>query len=193
MPKNPRILILAGSVRAGSYNQQLADAYAAELVRHECEVTRILLSDYPMPIMDEDLEREKGVPPAAEKLTRQFDAHDAIVIVGPEYNGSITPLLKNTIDWVSRLAPDSKSPYNPYKGKLCAVASASNGAMGGYSSLTHLRHVLVRLGMLVISEQLALGGAASAFDEDGRLTNDRTRAMLEAACSSLVEKARLLG
>lgn len=189
----PRILVLAGSIRSGSFNQQLADAYAAELAARECEVTRILLSDYPLPIMDEDLEEEKGVPQNAERLARQFHAHNALVIVGPEYNGSLTPLLKNTIDWVSRLAPDSRSPYTPYRDKLCAVASASNGAMGGYSSLTHLRHVLVRLGMQVISEQLALGAAARAFDEDGRLVDDRPRAMLEAACDSLVEKARLLG
>lgn len=187
----PKILVFAGSIRSGSYNQRLADAYYAELAKHECEATRITLADYPLPIMDQDLEKAKGVPENGEKLARLFDAQDALVIVGPEYNGSITPLLKNTIDWVSRLAPPSKSPYTPFKGKLCAVAAASAGSMGGYSSLTHLRHVLVRLGLEVISEQLALAGADKAFDDMERLTNERQRKMMEAACKSLVEKASL--
>ncbi len=189
----PKILILAGSLRSGSYNQKLADAYMAELAMRDCDITAITLADYSLPLMDEDLEAEKGIPVAAVKLARLFAMHDAIVIVGPEYNGSITPLLKNTIDWVSRVSSDGEKALFPYKNKICAVASASPGAMGGYSSLTHLRHVLVRLGMLVISEQLALGGAAKAFDEDGRLADERLRKMLASACDSLIEKATLLG
>lgn len=189
----PKILVFAGSLRTGSYNQKLADAYIAELASLGAETTRLSLGDYPLPIMDEDLEDEKGIPASAVKLARQFCNHDAVVIVGPEYNGSVTPLLKNSIDWVSRVKADADKPLQPYKGRVCAVASASPGAMGGYSSLTHLRHILVRLGMLVISEQLALGNAGKAFEEDGQLANDRQQSMLKAACKSLIEKARLLG
>jgi NAD(P)H-dependent FMN reductase len=188
----PKILVLAGSVRSGSINQRLADAYAAELANHECQVTRLLLSDYLLPIVDEDLKKDKGVPENASRLARQFSSHDALVVVGPEYNGSITPLLKNALDWVSLVPVDQASSKKPFRDKLCAIGAASEGLMGGYSSLGHLRDVLVRLGMQVISEQLALGSASKSFDENDNLTAERPRRILHNACRSLVQKATLL-
>lgn len=193
MMRKPAILVVAGSIRSGAFSQQTADAYAAQLAGMECEVTRITLADYPLPIMDEDLEEEKGIPESALKLARLFDHHDALVVVTPEYNGSLPPLLKNAIDWVSRVSSDGDKPLAPYRDKLALVASSSNGIMGGYSALTHLRHILVRLGMQVLSEQMALGKAGSAFNDMGRLSGEREAGMLEKACRSLVEKATLLG
>ena len=190
--RKPAILVFAGSIRSGAYSQKTADAYAAQLAGMECEVTRITLADYPLPIMDEDLEKEKGIPENAVKLARQFARHDGIVMVTPEYNGSLPPLLKNAIDWVSRVSSDGDKPLVPYRDKLAVIASSSNGVMGGYSALTHLRHILVRLGMQVLSEQMALGRAGSAFDDIGRLSGDREAGILESACRSLVEKAALL-
>ena len=190
--RKPAILVFAGSIRSGAYSQKTADAYAAQLAGMECEVTRITLADYPLPIMDEDLEKEKGMPENAVKLARQFARHDGIVMVTPEYNGSLPPLLKNAIDWVSRVSSDGDKPLVPYRDKLAVIASSSNGVMGGYSALTHLRHILVRLGMQVLSEQMALGRAGSAFDDIGRLSGDREAGILESACRSLVEKATLL-
>lgn len=192
LQKKPEILILAGSIRTGSFSQRFADAYAGNLVNHECVITRVTLSDYPLPMMNEDLEKESGVPENAIKLARLFHQHDGVVMVTPEYNGSFPPLLKNTIDWVSRVSSYNGKPVIPYRNKICAIAASSPGAMGGISSLAHLRDVLVRLGMLVISEQMALGNAAKAFDHMDKLTNERSAAMLESACTSLVEKARLL-
>lgn len=193
MRTKPKILIFAGSIRSGSYNQKLADVYAAELVNHECEITRITLADYPLPIMDEDLEKEKGVPDNAKKLAKLFDRHTAIVIVSPEYNGSLPPLLKNTIDWISRVSNDGGVPITPFRNKLCSIAASSPGMMGGISCLGHLRDILVRLGMQVISEQVAIGSAGSAYDDKGRLSNERQASMHANACRSLVEKATLLG
>ena len=190
--RKPAILVFAGSIRSGAYSQKTADAYAAQLAGMECEVTRITLADYPLPIMDEVLEKEKGIPENAVKLARQFARHDGIVMVTPEYNGSLPPLLKNAIDWVSRVSSDGDKPLVPYRDKLAVIASSSNGVMGGYSALTHLRHILVRLGMQVLSEQMALGRAGSAFDDIGRLSGDREAGILESACRSLVEKAALL-
>lgn len=190
--RKPAILVFAGSIRSGAYSQQAADAYWAQLAVMECEVTRITLADYPLPIMDEDLEAEKGIPENAVKLARLFDHHDAVVIVTPEYNGSLPPLLKNAIDWVSRVSADGEKPLSPYKDKLALIGSSSPGAMGGYSALTHLRHILVRLGMQVLSEQMALGRAKAAFDDMGRLSGEREARMLENACRSLIEKATLL-
>lgn len=193
MNRKPEILILAGSIRTGSYSQQCADAYAGNLVNHDCSITRITLADYPLPIMDEDLEKASGIPENAIKLARLFHQHDAVIMVTPEYNGSLPPLLKNAIDWVSRVSNHDGKPIIPYRNKLCAIASSSPGMMGGVSALGHLRDILVRLGMQVISEQLALGGASKAFDNMDRLANERSAAILDSACSSLVEKARLLG
>ncbi|MCB1386825.1 MAG: NAD(P)H-dependent oxidoreductase [Nitratireductor sp.] len=193
MRQQPKILILAGSIRSGSFSQQLADAYAARLAAMPCEITRITLSDYPLPIMDEDLQKERGLPESAIKLARQFDHHTALMIVTPEYNGSLPPLLKNAIDWVSRVKADGDRPLSPYRGKLGTIASSSNGALGGISAITHLRQILTRLGVLLVTEQLALAKAASAFDRDGNLAGERDAGLLDAACRSLVEKATLLG
>lgn len=193
MNRKPKILIFAGSIRSGSVNQQLADAYAGELVNHECEVTRITLADYSLPLFDEDLEKEKDIPQNAIKLAKLFDTHTAIIIASPEYNGSLPPLLKNAIDWISRVSSDNGLPVSPYRDKLCAIAASSPGGMGGISSLGHLRDILVRLGMQVISEQVAIGSAGSAYDSMGRLSNERQRDLHKNACLSLIEKATLLG
>ena len=190
--KKPKILILAGSIRSGAYSQQLADAFTAELVNHDCEVSRITLADYDLPIILEMPKSEKDLPANAVKLARQFDAHDAIIVSTPEYNGSVPPLLKNAIDWISTVPGHGYSELQPFKGKISAIASSSPGLMGGISAIGHLREVLVRLGMLVISEQVSVGNAGSAFDAKGRLSNERPALFLSNACKSLVEKASQL-
>ena len=114
----PRILVFNGSNRSGSFSGKLADAAVAELLRQEAEVTRIQLADYLLPLMDEDLEREKGIPENAMKLARLFAAHDGVFIATPEYNSSLPPLLKNVIDWVSRVSRDGDKPLKPYPGKV---------------------------------------------------------------------------
>lgn len=189
MRQLPKILILSGSIRSNSFNSRLADSFFGELAQHECETTRINLSDYNLPIYNGDDEEEKGAPENAGKLANLFHAHDGIVMVGPEYNGSITPLLKNTIDWISRVKTYNGKEVIPYNGKTVAIAAASPGGMGGVATLAHLRDVLVRLGMLVISEQLAVGNAGTAFDDMDRLTNERAAAMLSTQCKSLIEKS----
>ncbi len=192
MQKTPKILVLVGSIRTGAYSQQTADAYVAELVNHNCDVTRITLADYELPFVLEHIEQAALIPANAAKLARQFHHHDAIVIATPEYNGSLPPLLKNAIDWISLVKTVDGKAITPFRGKVCAIASSSPGAMGGISAIGHLREVLVRLGMLVISEQLAVTNAKTAFDNKGRMANERSAAMLTAACRSLVEKASLL-
>ena len=189
MRSRPKILILAGSIRSGSYFQRTADVFPAELVNHDCELTRITLKDYPLPIMDEDLESEKGIPASAQKLAKLFASHDALVIVTPEYNGSLPALLKNALDWISRVSTDMGRPIVPYKGKIAAIASSSPGAMGGISGLGHLRDILVRLGVLVLSEQIALGKAADAFNDKGQINNEFQAKAVKQICVSLVEKA----
>lgn len=188
----PNILIFSGSVRSNSVNASLVDAFVGELVSTDCEITNITLADYELPLYDGDIEAKNGAPKNAVKLAKLFQAHQGIIFVSPEYNGSISPLMKNTIDWVSRIKEINGEQVNPYNGKVALIASATPGAMGGVASLSHMRDVLVRLKMLVVSEQLGLGNALSAFDDDDMITNERYAKMLTAAVKSLVEKATLL-
>ena len=136
-----------------------------ELAMQGAEVTRISLADYPLPIMDEDLEKEKGVPENAVKLGRLIAAHDGLLIATPEYNGSIPPLLKNTIDWVSRVRQDGGRPVRPFAGKVAGLCSSSNGHFAGIRCINHLRAVLVRCQMEVVTPECSVPDGGSAFDE----------------------------
>lgn len=184
-----RILILNGSNRAGSFSGKLADAAMAEILRQEGEVTRIHLGDYPLPLMDEDLESEKGIPDNAVKLARLFAAHDGIYIATPEYNSSLPPLLKNVIDWVSRVSHDGDRVLKPYPGKVVAIGSSSSGHFAGVRAIIHLRAVLSHVGMLVIPEQVSVPNAEAAFDRLGRLSEEKAQQNLERSIKSLMNHA----
>lgn len=182
----PRILVVPGSNRSGSFNASLAAAASVELASQGADVTRISLADYPLPIVDEDLKNQSGIPDNAMKLGRLIAAQDGVFLCCPEYNSSIPPLLKNMIDWVSLISRDGDRPFKPWAGRYVALGSASNGKFAGIRGLNHVRTVMMNVGTQVISEQCSVGGAADAFDEDGRLKDDRTNSMLAAACKSLI-------
>jgi chromate reductase, NAD(P)H dehydrogenase (quinone) len=190
---NPKILVFAGSNRTGAFSGKLAAAAAIELGKAGADVTRIALIDYPLPIMDEDLEREKGIPDNAYRLARLFAAHDGVLMCSPEYNASIPPLLKNTLDWVSRISKDNGKPLKPYQGKIAALCSSSEGAFAGVRGLAHLRDVSVNLGMTVISEQCSVPHANEAFDENGLLKTPRSQAALAKVANALTIHCRALG
>lgn len=188
----PRILVFPGSNRSGSLNARLAGTIVKALSRLECEVTRISLRDYDLPVFDADLEAERGAPENALKLARLFHEHDAVVLVSPEYNTSLPPLVKNTIDWISRVRADARGELQPYRGKVFAISAASPGTYGGIRCLITLRTILSTLGALVVSEQVSVSRAAGAFDEMDELKDEQTAARLDAMCRSIVEKANLL-
>jgi chromate reductase, NAD(P)H dehydrogenase (quinone) len=190
---NPKILVFAGSNRIGAFSGRLAAAAALELGKAGADVTRIALVDYPLPIMDEDLERQKGVPENATRLARMFAAHDGMLICSPEYNASIPPLLKNTLDWVSRISKDNGKPLQPYHGKIAALCSSSDGAFAGIRGLVHLRAVAINVGMTVISEQCSISKASEAFDESGNLKNQRSNDALARVATTLTQMCRALG
>ncbi len=190
---NPRILVFAGSNRTGAFSGKLAAAAAVELGKAGADVTCISLVDYPLPIMDEDLERTQGIPENAFRLARMFAAHDGMLICSPEYNASIPPLLKNTLDWVSRITKDNGRPLKPYHGKIAALCSSSDGAFAGIRGLVHLRAVTVNLGITVISEQCSVPHASDAFDDSGSLKNPRSQAALAKVAQSLTAFCRAVG
>jgi chromate reductase len=188
----PRILVFAGSIRSGAYSGKTADVAQKELALQGAEVTRISLQDYPLPIMDEDLEKERGIPDNTVKLARLFVAHDGILIATPEYNGSIPPLLKNTIDWISRVRADNGRPLRPLPGRIVAICSSSDGHFAGIRSAAHLRAVLAHIQMDVIAPQCSVPDAGAAFDEDGAFVQERHAKSMHNVCRALVERAALL-
>ena len=182
-----KVLIVPGSNRLASLNVKLAGYIARELTLMGAHATRISLADYPMPIYDGDDEAQNGIPGPARKLIAQFKAHDAVVIVSPEYNGSIPGLLKNAIDWMSR------DGVAPFRDRVFAIAAASPGALGGMRVLLALRQCLgFALGALIIPEQFSLPAANKAFDDNGALNDEQRAKFLTAMLTGLIERATLL-
>jgi chromate reductase len=188
----PRILVFAGSIRTESFNARLAALAAKELALADVEVTRISLIDYPLPLYDGDLEAQSGVPGNAVKLKRLMMTHAGVFIASPEYNASVTPLLKNALDWVSRVREGGEPPLAAYKGRVFALGAASNGSLGGYRSLMALRQILeLGCGAMVLPDQIAVREAATAFDENDQLRDERSARQLRTVLQHLVEAARM--
>ena len=181
MPNSPvsdtgsatEVLVFAGSIRTGSFNRRLADAAAARLESAGVGVRRLDLADYPLPLYDGDLEAAEGLPENARRLKEILTGHRAFLIACPEYNSSITPLLKNTIDWVSRREGD-EPPLVAYRGKLAALVSASPGALGGLRGLAVVRSLLGNIGVWVQPTQLAVPRARQVLGEDGSIDDEAT-------------------
>ncbi len=183
----PKILVFAGSTRSASYNKQLA-RFAAEAARGAgAEVTLLDLRDYTLPLFDEDLEEQQGLPENAKKLKALFRAHDAFIIASPEYNSSITAVLKNTIDWCSRSESDDEPALAAYRGKTALLLSASPGGFGGMRGLVHLRSVLGNIGVIVLPDQVAVPKAHEVFDSAGGIKDERTAGQVTRVVKGLVD------
>ena len=190
---SPKILVLPGSVRSGSHNVRLAALAAKELTLLDADVTRISLADYPLPLYDADLDARSGQPESAVKLKHMIMAHHGVFIASPEYSASVTPLLKNAIDWVSRVREKGDPTYAAYKNRVFAIAAASPEPSGGLRSLMALRQILeLGCGALVIPEQVAIPDAERAFDDMDNLVEARSMNLLRAELARLVDMARLM-
>lgn len=175
---SPKILAFAGSLRAGSYNKKLVKIAAAGAKSAGAEVAYIDLRDLPLPVFDEDLEKQEGLPANARKLKDLFLAHQGLLISCPEYNSSISAALKNAIDWVSRPVA-GEAPLQCFDGKVAGLMSASPGALGGLRGLVHVRAILGNIKVLVIPDQIAVSKAHEAFDADGALKDAKQREAVE--------------
>lgn len=167
-----KILAFSGSLRAGSYNQKLVTIAAEGAREAGADVTLISLSDFPMPIFDQDIEDRDGKPESAKKLKQLFKESDALLIASPEYNSMITGALKNAIDWVSRPDSEDEEPLSAIAGKTAAILSASPGGYGGARSLGFLRPFLGNIKVTVLDEEFSLPKANEAFADDGSLKNE---------------------
>ena len=165
---------------------------AADMARQQgAEVTLIDLRDFSMPLYDGDLEESDGVPENATRLYDSLKAHDALLVSSPEYNSSISVVLKNAIDWISR-PRDGDAPLAAFSGKVAGLLSASPGQLGGLRGLVHLRAILGNIGVLVIPQQVAIGTAHEVLAEDGTLNDDKLSARVTAMVTSLVSTATRL-
>jgi chromate reductase, NAD(P)H dehydrogenase (quinone) len=187
----PKILVIPGSLRTGSHNVRLAALVVKELALADADVTRISLADYPLPLYDGDVDAKSGPPHNAVQLKRMLGAHQGVFIVTPEYNASVPPLVKNTIDWMSRVRERGEAPLAVFKGRVFALGAASPGGFGGMRSLLALRQVLeIGCGALVIPEQVTVARAEQAFDDMDNLRDEQVAATLRTAVRALIEAAQ---
>ncbi|HZL41530.1 MAG TPA: NAD(P)H-dependent oxidoreductase [Pseudolabrys sp.] len=190
---NPKILVFPGSTRTGSHNVRLAALAAKELTLMDVDVTSISLADYPLPLYEGDLEANAGAPDNAVKLKQMIMAHNGVFIASPEYSASVTPVLKNAIDWVSRVRERGDPAYAAFKGRVFAISSASPGRSGGLRSLMALRQILeLGCGALVVPEQVAIPQADNAFDEMDNIIDIGTANLFRAQLTRLVDLARIM-
>jgi NAD(P)H-dependent FMN reductase len=174
----PRILAFAGSLRKDSYNKKLVQIAVRGARAAGAEVTCIDLRDFPLPVFDEDLEKEKGPPAEATRLKELMIGSDGLLISAPEYNSSVTAALKNAIDWASRPAPN-EPPLAAFKGKVATLMSASPGALGGLRGLVHVRAILGNIGVIVLPDQIAVARAFEAFNPDNSLKDPKQQGTVE--------------
>ncbi len=189
MTDHTKILTFADITREDSTNKKLAKLANEEIKSQGIAATYLDLKDYPLPVYDGDDELQKGLPENAKKLKQYFLDHDGIFISCPEYNSSITAVLKNTIDWISR-SEQAGGDLTAFTGKIIAISSAAPGKLGGLRGLVHVRSILSNLGCIVIPNQLAIHSAFSAFDDAGKLKDEAQAQQFKDVVATLVDTAK---
>src|SRR6202158_6194451 len=182
-----KILVIPGSLRTGSLNAKLAAAMAYQFAQGGAEGTRLSLGDFPLLIYDGDLQTKSGVPKHAINLKRMIGAHHGVLIVTPEYNSSVPPLVKNTIDWVTRVQDAQETRGQVFRERAFALAAASESRLGGTRALAALRLVLSACHATVIPNQLALSFASDAYDDMDRLKHPADIEALNAMVRQLID------
>ncbi|MBI2683763.1 MAG: NAD(P)H-dependent oxidoreductase [Acidobacteriales bacterium] len=178
MDYTPKILAFAGALREGSYNKKLVKVAMRAAEQAGAQVTYLDLRELDLPIFDEDLEREKGLPPGGRRFKDLLLSHDGLLISSPEYNSSISAALKNAIDWASRPAPGEK-PLECFDGKIAVLMSASPGMLGGLRGLVTVRSILGNIKVIVLPDQVAVNKSDQAFNEDGSMKDAKQQQSIE--------------
>lgn len=182
---NKRILAICGSTRAGSFNRKLLSEAVEALSRLGATVTVANLAELAMPFYDGDVEEKHGMPAGAKRLRALLRESDGVVMASPEHNGAVTAILKNALDWTSR--NEAGQPSNDaFKGKPCALMSASPGPAGGARSLANLRTILNNVSARILERQVTVGSCFKSFDADGRLAVPSVKNDVEALMRELV-------
>ena len=189
-----KLLAMSGSTRTGSFNQALLDLAVAEARVRGAEVTSIRLKDFDLPIYDGDTE-DREFPQAARDLKALFKAHHGFLIATPEHNGSLSAVLKNAIDWVSRPTDgdDGLTALTAFRGKVAGLMSASIGPFGGLRGIGHLRQILGTIQVVVATEQVLIPAAHGAFEANGALKEALPSQRLGGLVARTIELAVKLG
>jgi chromate reductase, NAD(P)H dehydrogenase (quinone) len=186
-----RLLCFAGSAREGSYNKKLARLAHLIAKANGVEAVFADLRDYPMPLYDGDLEAAEGPPERASAFKALLSEYQGVFIASPEYNSSVTPLLKNTLDWVTRVRAKGESGLEVFRTRVFALGGATPGNYGAMRSLLQLRQILgVGMGALVIPQQIAVPRAVNAFEEDGSLKDEGQQKLCTDVVEALAVAAR---
>lgn len=186
MSYTPRILAFAGSTRVGSFNKKLIKVAADAAEKAGASVTFLDLRNLHLPLYDGDLEESQGLPEGAQQLKKLMLEHEGLLISSPEYNSSISAVLKNAIDWASRPVK-GQPPLAEFKGKVAGLMSTSTGALGGLRGLVHLRAILGNIGVLVLPDQHAVPRAHEAFDEHDQLKDQLQLDKIQAIAQRTVQ------
>ena len=186
------LLVFSGSTRAESLNRKLAKATADLAAAAGAQVTLADLSDFDLPIYNGDLEA-RALPADVIRLKEMLHEHPAWIICSPEYNGSYSGLLKNTIDWASRPVAGNDEWANglkPFAGKVVGLLAASPGNLGGIRGLLHLAPLLMQLQSWVSPRQFALANAGQAFDAEGQLVAENNRNAVQGVIDQVLWATR---
>ena len=185
-------LCFSGSIRRDSCNVLLAKAAKNQLISMGAEADYIDLAEYPMPIYNGDLEAEQGLPDAVVELKQRLRKVNGFFIASPEYNGSFSALLKNTIDWISRPEHSNEPMLEAFTSKIVGIGAASPGGLGGIRGLVPLRMLLGNVGAYVVPNQVSIPGAYDAFDADGVIKNETHQTLLNQLARQMVDLGRAL-
>lgn len=178
-----KFLAVSGSIRQGSYNVELAHYMVRRAQEKGWDAEYIDLHDYPMPLFNEDLEQGEK-PECALDLAKRFAEADAVFLATPEYNGSVTPILKNTIDWLTRQGQGA------FSHAIFGIGSVSSGALAGVMALSHMRDILSKLSALMAPTPLGIGMGATAFNEEGEIADPRIKARADKLVDELTSIKR---
>lgn len=181
------IVAFAGSTRKDSFNKKLIKIAAAAAEQAGAKVTLLDIADYPMPLYDGDMEKENGLPEQARAFKNTLASADGFLIASPEYNSSISGVLKNIIDWTSRPDGANDTSLSAYAGKYAGIMAAAPGALGGLRGLYPLREILQNISVTVIPAMQAVSQAGSAFDDNGQLKDEKTSASVAKIATNLVD------
>ena len=183
----PKLLAFSGSSRKESFNKRLVRIAAAGARQAGAEVRVVDLGEFPMPVFNQDLESDQGMPEKAREFKNLMAEHDGFLVASPEYNSAYSPLLKNAFDWASRSESEGEAPLSAFRGKAVVLMAASPGGFGGMRGLVVLRMLLANLGVILLPDQVTVPFAFKAFDENGSLADAKQQAAVIGLGASLAE------
>jgi chromate reductase len=188
---SPKVLAFAGSTRKESVNKRLARIALQAAKKAGAETTFVDLQDFNIPLYCDDLVAKQGIPEGVLEFKQLLNSHNGFFIASPEYNGSLTGVLKNAIDWAT-IKADGEERMSCWNGKIAGLVSASPGGLGGIRGLHHLRTILAGIGTFVLPNHLAVGNSTENLQNEKQITDEKLQLQLESLTHEMVRVIRAL-